>query len=182
MVEVLVTLIRPALSADAEAIGHIRVNAWRAAYRDHMPPEYLANLDPKANLDGLREALASSEPPFALSVAEYDHKVVAFSISGHPRYPAEPDTLELWALNVDPSYWRKGVGKRLVQDLLESAGRSKASRVELWCINGNLAATTLYESCGFIRTGAERTTTALTGAPLNEVAYAKTLHPPASKR
>lgn len=167
--------IRPALPTDAEAIGRIRVDAWRAAYPSHMPPEYLASLDPKANLDGLRETLMSPEPPFVLSVAEYDHEVVAFSMSGHPRYQAEPGTFELWALNVDPNCWRKGVGRRLVQEVLKSARRSKPSRVELWCINGNLAAASLYESCGFVRTGAERTTTALTGIPLDEVAYAKAL-------
>ncbi|MEN3111892.1 GNAT family N-acetyltransferase [Uliginosibacterium paludis] len=169
--------IRPAVPADAEAIGHIRVNAWRAAYGGHMPTEYLASLDPQANLAGLREALASPKPPFVLAVAECDQKLVGFSISGSPRYEAARDTLELWALNVDPRYWRKGVGKRLVQEMLHSASAAKASCVELWCLHGNLAAMALYESCGFVRTGAERTTTALTGMPLNEVAYAQALSP-----
>lgn len=169
--------IRPAVPADAEAIGHIRVNAWRAAYGDHMPPEYLASLDPQANLAGLREALASPESRFELAVAECDEKLVGFSISGSPRYAAAPDTLELWALNVDPRSWRKGVGKRLVQETLNLASLAKASRVELWCINGNLPAMALYESCGFVRTGAERTTTSLTGIPLNEVAYVHALKP-----
>lgn len=164
-------IIRLAIPSDAESIGQVRVHAWQSAYVDHMPTEYLAGLDPMANLDGLRAALGLPEPPFLLKVAELDGSVVGFSILGRPRYQADPDTFELWAVNVVPDHWRKGVGRRLVLEALQDASACSASRVDLWCIKGNRPACALYESTGFSLTGAERINCGLTGHPLHEVAY-----------
>lgn len=170
-------LIRAALPDDSDAIERIRVNAWRAAYRDHMPASYLAGLDARANLGPLRAALGKPNPPLFATVIELGAEAVAFSIVGPPRYPAEPDTLELWALNVDPAHWQRGFGRRLVNAALHRPPQLFASKLELWCIRGNNAARSLYEACGFVRTGAERTTSTLTGYPLDEVAYAAALRP-----
>src|SRR5262245_19277381 len=166
-------LFRLALPSDAEAIGRVRVTAWRAAYRDFMPAEYLAALDPAGNLDSLRSALGSAEPPFVLKVLELDGEVVAFSALGAPRYEAAPRTLELWALYVEPAHWRKGIGRELLLQSLQDARDRGQSTVELWCIKGNRAAIALYEAAGFVPTGIERTTSVLTGHPLCEVAYAR---------
>jgi hypothetical protein len=63
-------IVRHATVEDADAIGRIRVAAWQAAYRGHMPGDYLDSLDPTANLDDLRAILKSPEPPFLVRVAE----------------------------------------------------------------------------------------------------------------
>ena len=164
-------MIRLAAAEDAEAIGRVRVAAWQAAYRGHMPDDYLDSLDPRAHLDELRAILASPQPPFVLRVAEIDDAVAAFSILGRPRYQADADTLELWALNVAPSHWRRGIAHALVGQLFDDTRSAGASMLELWCIAANRAACALYESCGFIRTGQNRTTAVLTGHPLHEVEY-----------
>jgi hypothetical protein len=39
-------LVSPATIDDAEVIGGIHVRAWQAAYRGHVPDEYLDSLDP----------------------------------------------------------------------------------------------------------------------------------------
>jgi len=168
-------LIRSAIDSDAEAIGRIRVRAWRAAYREYMPAEYLANLDATANLDKLRMSLALPQPPFVATVAQIEEEIVAFSIVGASRHRPAADAVELWALNVEPDCWRMGVGRRLVEAASQHAVLGAASRIELWYIEGNAAASSLYESCGFKRTGEARTTSALTGHPLHELAYAKLL-------
>ncbi|WP_427914902.1 N-acetyltransferase family protein [Ramlibacter sp. MMS24-I3-19] len=168
-------LVRAALPDDADAIGRIRVNAWRAAYRDYMPATYLAGLDASANLDALRATLRAPTPPYRATVIELGAELVAFSIVGPPRYPSKPGTLELWALNVEPGHWHKGCGKRLMEEALRRPPQRCELRMELWCISGNHAARRLYESCGFVRTGADRSTSTLTGHPLDEVAYAKAL-------
>lgn len=164
-------IIRLAAAEDAEAISRVRVAAWQAAYREHMPGDYLDSLDPRANLDELKAILASPQPPFMLRVAETDDDVVAFSILGRPRYPADAETLELWSLNVAPSHWRIGIAHALVRQSFDDARSAGALALELWCIAANRAACALYESCGFTRTGQQRTTAALTGHPLHEVAY-----------
>jgi RimJ/RimL family protein N-acetyltransferase len=167
--------IRTATPDDAASIGAIRVAAWQAAYRGAMPDSYLDALEPGANLDGLRTALGAEPPPFTLRVADdVEGQPVAFSIVGKPRYAvASPaSTMELWALNVHPLHWRKGAGKELVlQALVDARAQLGVAVVELWCLHSNAAAQGLYEACGFRASGAVRTTSHLTGHPLQEVAY-----------
>ena len=164
-------LIRSAIPEDAEFIGAIRVAAWQVAYRGVMPDAYLASLDQGANLDSLRTALRAETPPFTLRVAEIEGQPVAFSILGKPRYEADPSTAELWALNVHPKHWRRGSGQQLVKQALLDAKDQKSASVELWCIQGNIAAQRLYEACGVHPSGEIRTTSSLTGHPLQELAY-----------
>ena len=164
-------IVRLAAAEDAGAIGRVRVAAWQAAYRGHMPADYLDSLDPAANLDELGAILQSPEPPFRVRVAELDGEVAGFSILGRPRYPAGAGTLELWALNVAPRYWRRGIARALVGQSLDDGKSAGAMTLELWCIPANCAACALYESRGFTPTGQHRTTTALTGHPLHEIAY-----------
>ncbi|WP_020484964.1 GNAT family N-acetyltransferase [Methylomonas sp. MK1] len=104
--------IRLATPADASAIGQIRVDAWRAAYQPFMPQEYLEALDPSANLDLLAERLSKPTKEFMVFVAEDEGNTLGFSIIGAPRYPTQELTIELWALNVSPAYWRQGFGKK----------------------------------------------------------------------
>jgi GNAT superfamily N-acetyltransferase len=164
-------LIRTAKDEDAESIGAIRVAAWQSAYRGLMPNEYLDSFDPGANLESLRAALRSGTPPYILRIVEIENRPVAFSILGKPRYEADQSVVELWALNVHPAHWRKGSGLQLVKQALMDAREQNRSHVELWCIQGNMAAQRLYETCGFTLGGRTRTTTALTGIPLHESAY-----------
>jgi ribosomal protein S18 acetylase RimI-like enzyme len=165
-------ILRPAIPSDADAVGRIRVAAWRAAYRSFMPASYLDALDPLANLDSLRVKLASPSDDFKLAVAEVNGLVVGFSIIGEPRYETSPGCLELWALNVSPEHWRRGIGRSLTLQAVREAASSGCD-IELWCISGNLPAQAAYESCGFLLTGKERTSSSLTGHPLHEVLYSK---------
>ncbi len=165
---------RPATSADAEAIAFVRVAAWRAAYREFMPAGFLAALDPMANLNSLKAKLDSSEPRSHLRVAQVNGAVVAYVTYGTPRYSASAGTLELWALNIMPAYWRQGIGRVLVQEVLAEARQAAFTSVELWCIVGNTPAALLYESLGFVLNGQNRTNSNLTGHPLHEFLYAMT--------
>lgn len=164
--------IRGADSNDVFAIGEIRVAAWRAAYQKFLPAAYLAALDPQANLDSLRAILSSESPPFKLRIAEVRGEAAGFAIVGVARHSASPGTFEIWALNVLPAFWRRGIGTLLVEDALREAKGSGAGTVELWCIKGNDAAARMYLACGFRRTDVTRITSSLTGHPLEEFLYA----------
>lgn len=161
-------LIRRALPSDAEAIGEIRVRAWQAAYAAFMPAAFLAALDPGANLDGLRELVASGAAFPFVNVAERDGAACGFSLLGASRAPRADASHELWALNVHPDHWRQGIARHLVERALSDARALGARDIELWCIHGNAVAEALYERCGFARTGETRTTSQLTGLPLTE--------------
>ena len=164
--------LRQALPADAKAIGEVRVAAWQAAYPAFMPAAYLAGLDSSANLEALESRLAAPPDRFSFTVAEVDGALVAFSILGAPRHDSSAAGLELWALNVLPAFWRQGLGRSLIRQAKAAAKELQVDRLELWCIEGNAPAQAAYESCGFVRTGQQRTSSLLTGYALHEALYA----------
>jgi ribosomal protein S18 acetylase RimI-like enzyme len=168
-------MLRKATPSDAEAIENVRVAAWRAAYQPFIPPEFLAAIETQKNIDDLRERLSVQTMDFSVTVALRGQAVVAFSILGKPRYDAPPGSIELWALNVLPEYWRQGFGKTLTEVAIGSAISGGFSSIELWCIKGNTAAQAIYEKSGFTLTSQERTPSHLTGSPLHEVHYTKKL-------
>lgn len=168
-------MLRTAEPKDAAAIGKIRVAAWRAAYQQFMPEDFLAGLNPEENLAELKERLSVQSWDFDLSVAEEQGEVVAFSIVGEPRYKTAAGTMELWALNVLPEYWRVGIGSSLVERAVRHSSIGGFKAIELWCIKGNAPAEQAYEKLGFIQSGQSRATSQLTGHTLSEIHYVKRL-------
>jgi RimJ/RimL family protein N-acetyltransferase len=168
-------MLRAAEPKDAEAIGIIRVAAWRVAYQKFMPEDFLASLNPEQNLAELKERLLVQSLDFNLSVAEEQGEVVAFSIVGKPRYKTTAGTAELWALNVLPEYWRLGIGSSLVERAVSHSSFAGLGKIELWCIEGNLPAQKAYAKLGFSQSGQSRASSQLTGHTLHELHYVKNL-------
>lgn len=168
-------MLREAEPKDAEAIGKIRVAAWRAAYQQFMPGDFLNALDPTNNLSELKERLSNQGSDFTLSVAEEHGQVVGFTIVGKPRYIAPANAIELWAVNVLPAYWRMRIGSSLVERAITYSSRLGFKRIELWCIKGNTPAQEAYKKLGFIESGQVRSSSRLTGNTLHELHYVKLL-------
>jgi ribosomal protein S18 acetylase RimI-like enzyme len=68
--------------------------------------------------------------------------------------PERATTATLFGMYVAPRARGRGVGEALVKAVLEEAARRGKSEVVLEVTNTNTAAQTLYERCGFVRTGA----------------------------
>lgn len=163
--------IRSAQPEDALAISEIRVAAWQSAYRTILPGDYLQSLDPASNLDGLSRLISERSLEFLVAMPDSDSPICGFSISGVPRYEAPVGVVELWALNVSPASWGRGIGRALVSACLDSAAQAENELVELWVLSKNQRAIRMYESAGFLPTGRDRSTSELTGHPLHELCY-----------
>src|SRR5687768_4428356 len=90
-----------------------------------------------------------SDPRHRLAVAIDDDIVVGFVsavIYVHPDKPAP----ELWIneIGVAPSHQRQGIGKALMQAILEEAKRSSCSEAWVLTDRSNLPAMTMYKSAG----------------------------------
>ncbi|MBU4316766.1 MAG: GNAT family N-acetyltransferase [Proteobacteria bacterium] len=168
-------MLREGIPEDAEAIERIRVSAWQAAYKNFMPKDYLSKLNPLQHVDALREKLSKENIEFSVSVAEENGVVVAFYILGKPRYEADVNCTELWALNVHPDDWRKGIGQSLTERAVNEAARLGFENIELWCIHGNIPAEATYKKAGFVPNGNKRSSSDLTGNMLHELHYTKKL-------
>jgi RimJ/RimL family protein N-acetyltransferase len=165
--------VRTATLSDAPKLAEIHVAAWRAAYADHMPAEFLAGQSVEERTAMWQTAL--SEPSLrtvAVSVDE-EGEPMAFCVYGPSRDQDARDTDigELIAINVHPLAWRKGHGKALCLRVLAHARSQRWPVVTLWVVRGNTRARAFYEKLGFEADGSEKQDTKLVGCVLHEVRY-----------
>jgi N-acetylglutamate synthase-like GNAT family acetyltransferase len=83
-------------------------------------------------------------------VAERDGEILGFSTV----LPGEDGSSELDALFVDPRWWRRGIGRALVDHCSISAKRAGARYLH---VVGNPHAESFYTACGFAAVGTQRT-------------------------
>jgi RimJ/RimL family protein N-acetyltransferase len=165
--------VRAATLDDAPKLADIHVAAWRAAYANHMPADFLASLNVEERTVMWQKALSEPSPrAVAVSVDEVGDPV-AFCVCGPSRDQDAKDTAigELIALNVHPTAWRKGHGTALCQWVLAHAKSQHWPTVTLWVLRGNDRACAFYETLGFAPDGTEKQDTHRLGLMLDVVRY-----------
>ena len=130
-------VIRPALLSERSSLEALQ---WRAS---------LANPGDRDNLLANPDAIAIPVEQIAdghVFVAETTGVIVGFATV----LPRPDGNAELDALFVEPSLWKRGVGRVLVDQCADVA-RTRASRI--LHVVGNPHAEGFYTSCGFRTTG-----------------------------
>jgi GNAT superfamily N-acetyltransferase len=167
-----VVTVRRAEAADADAIGCIQVETWRAAYAGLLPEETVAGFDVAARQGMWREGLARApRPGSATFVAESDAEIVGFATVG--ACASEQDCGELYAIYVHPSSWGTGAGRLLIERAEESLRHAGFTRALLWVLAGNARAERFYDAAGWNRDGEKEDV--FQGATVVELRYRKTL-------
>lgn len=142
--------IRPASIHDADAVGEVHVRAWQSAYRGVMPDDYLDGLQAQDHATRWREHLIAPSSDGQLLVVVDDHRVVGFASLGPERDRDAPSDIgQLYAINLDPDVWGRGIGRALLNvatDRLRELGYVEAV---LWVVPDNQRARRLYESEGW---------------------------------
>jgi GNAT superfamily N-acetyltransferase len=142
--------VRRAAAQDADAIAHVSVAAWRAAYRGIMSDAHLDGLSVQQRSDGWRRRLSREPPPVDYVAAERGRTVGFISLEMPARGKGEGSKIaEVAALNVHPDAWRSGVGSALMTvalDSFESAGWTTAI---LWVVRQNARAIAFYTRHGY---------------------------------
>ena len=164
--------IRPAVPADADALGDVHVRAWQAAYRGAMPAAYLDGLSAAERARMWARGLSRARDRDPVLVADVDGHVVGFAAMGPA---AEPTGWgELFALNVDPDWWGRGTGRALLDAAERELAALGHAHAVLWVLPANPRARRLYESAGWRADGARREVEVL-GVTVPEMRYARTL-------
>lgn len=70
--------------------------------------------------------------------------------------PAGPGQAEIKRMRVEPDRQRQGLGRAILEALLDVAKQKKLSRLHLETTTCQIGAQRLYESAGFVRTGSGR--------------------------
>jgi ribosomal protein S18 acetylase RimI-like enzyme len=135
-----------------------------------MPDDYLDELEPSQRADMWRGRIEREDLPPVL-VVTIDNEVAGFAAYGAPVADGEPIGCgQLYAINLDPTHWRRGAGRRLLRaatDALQALGYDEAI---LWVVPQNERARRLYESEGWSADGGAMTDDAL-GATVDEIRY-----------
>jgi GNAT superfamily N-acetyltransferase len=162
--------VREATAADADAIGRIHAETWRAAYAGVFPD---AAFEVERRQRWWRQWLRQPlQPPAATLVAEDEGVVVGFAGVGRSR--DEPALGELYTIYVDPNRWSTGAGRALIEAAEDALRKHGFSEAMLWVLEGNERAERFYRRAGWEQDDG-RKTELLEGAELTEVRYRKPL-------
>lgn len=133
-----------------------------------IPDALLSLLDEERRAAFWRDMLTRGDLPL---VAELQGTLVGFVIFGSSA-PDHGDghTSEVYALNVDPDRWRRGVGRALLTAATEVLGERGSTDAVLWVLTDNARARRFYERQGWTPDGATRVER-FGDADLEEVRY-----------
>ena len=118
-------------------MGLLHVRAWQSAYRGVMPDEFLDGLQADERISMWRGILSEADrsPLFVAAVAP---EVVGFAVFGAERpSTATPLCGELYAMNIDPDYWGRGIGRVLLQCVTEALTSAGYEEAVLWVVPEN---------------------------------------------
>lgn len=119
--------MRPASPADAQTLAQIYIDSWNEGFGHLMGfREMSAELTERWARD-----LASGAVEWV--VAEADDAIVGFVGVGPSRDPVQPDLGEVDTIAVDPRWWRRGVGRALMDEALERLRRRFKSAI-VWTV------------------------------------------------
>ncbi len=164
--------VRRASVDDADAIGRVQVETWRAAYGHLLPDDVVSSFDESERQRLWREGLSRTpRPGSATFVAELDGQVVGFASVGASR--EEEHRGELYAIYLHPTAWGRGVGRALIEQAEASMREHGFPEALLWVIDGNERASRFYEAAGWSADGSKLED--FQGAEVTELRYRKTL-------
>jgi ribosomal protein S18 acetylase RimI-like enzyme len=148
--------IRGAIPADAPDIARIHVAAWQAAYAGILADDYLQNLSVKQRQHQWQEILTSDDA--TTCVLEHDGQIVGWVCGGAYRGRSALNAGEIYALYVDPNYWRQGFGQQLLQYLADALTLLGYQCLHLWVLADNHNAQGFYHQAGFRADGEQERT------------------------
>ena len=148
-------LVRRAVEQDAGALAEALVQAWRAAYAGIIDAAFLDSMDVQRISGRWAHSLGrdTGEKPL---VAVLDGEDVGFCQFGVPRDESAKGTGELYALNLLPACWGRGLGTLLLLEATVALRRLGYAAAYLWVAEGNRRAMDLYERHGWHDTGTTR--------------------------
>jgi ribosomal protein S18 acetylase RimI-like enzyme len=139
--------IRPATSADLQAVQRLLRETWHATYDAHYGAGEVEEISCRWHaIEALAQQL--TYPGSVFLVAEQTGAIIASSLA----HEIEPGVIKLSRLYVSPANQSRGLGAPLMRETL--AGFDPANLVRLEVAELNVRAIRFYERHGFVPTGA----------------------------
>lgn len=139
--------IRKVEKEDLKAVSEIIVKGWQSAYRGIVDDSFLDALCVKK----IYQNLLVNYKENIFIVAEYENEIVGFCRYNFCNcYKNQYNSVdcELCALYVKPELKRKGIGKCLVNYVMNDFKQNGCFKMILWCFKDNFPSRAFYESLG----------------------------------
>lgn len=150
-------LIRPAVLSDSEGIAKVHTRSWQSAYQGILPDDWLDALKWQDRKERWETGLRVGSPATIYVATNPEKEIVGFA-SMAPTRDEDLDnaiSFELYAIYLSPEVWRKGVGSRLLSEILRQIP-NHAKQITLWVLTENLQGRVFYERRGFKTDGARK--------------------------
>lgn len=135
--------VRKAELGDVPAVQRVARRAWETAYGDFLDAETIDRAMSEWYGDAtVRDRITRDSGLFL--VAETDDRV-----GGYVDASLQNGDAVVGALNVDPDWWREGVGSRLLDRAVGALAERGAERVRARALAANDVGRSFYESRGF---------------------------------
>jgi GNAT superfamily N-acetyltransferase len=161
-------MIRSAVPADALAVATVHVRAWQQGFKDLLPADYLAGLQPAERAQRYTFGITDGSKPQTI-VAVVADAIVGFATTG-----IHEDAALLHALYVDPDHWGSGIGRALIAEARKDLRRTGRREAMLWSMVGNRRADRFYTADGWVLDGEPRIAE-VWGTAINEQCYRRAL-------
>lgn len=140
--------IRKAVVDDASAIATVHVAAWKEAYRGIVADDVLDNLSIQRRTEQWVNSLSDETHPYHLAfVAEVNGQVVGFSNCGLPQIKDTGFEGELFAIYILKAAHKIGIGRQLVQSVVNELRDTGSKSMMVWVLKDN-PARGFYERLG----------------------------------
>ena len=150
--------IRPATSQDIPVIAALHIAGWKGAYGGIVNQDYLDSLTVEKRIKDWTEWMGSGESEIFL--AEENANPAGFVVIGRTKTPPPGSSPirpshsgEIYALYLDPQFWRQGVGTALIKHAAQELKARKHSSICLWVLEANVRGKAFYEKMGGQRLG-----------------------------
>lgn len=168
-------MIRTARVGDAATIAAIHIETWQHAYAGIMPTEFLMSLSVAKRTEQWHTALEKKVE--GTLVFENEGTVTGFASFGaclDPDRTEVPD-FELYAIYVQSSAKRQGVGRQLMEKVEADSREDGAGSISLWVLEMNKPARAFYEAQGYAQDISK--SISIGGEPFEKCRYLKHLSP-----
>jgi ribosomal protein S18 acetylase RimI-like enzyme len=158
-------LIRKAEIEDAMGIAKVQVDSWRTMFEGIVPKEYLESLSYDKREPIWKRAVMENN----LYIADENGQVIGFSVGGKERtgnYETFPG--ELYSIFILKKYQGTGIGRLLVQSVVDDLKKKKLNSMLIWVIEENPACR-FYDALGGKKIDTREIE--IGGKKLREIAY-----------
>lgn len=160
--------VRHAEPEDVRAVAEIHVEAWRSAYADIFPEDFLKSLTVASRQAFWAQFL--KEKQGNLQVAIDGDRMLGWINTGPCRdQDAVTGDAEIWALYALPAVWSTGVGRELWLTAQTTLREQAYRRCRLWVLAQNARAIRFYQAVGFERDAVHAKTIELGSVKVEEI-------------